>query len=500
MAAKNKKSKWKKIVIAMVVVVIVLLFLVIRGLASNGEETVMVDTQKVTQEKIVSTLDTSGTVGSEAMKTYSSEVTAEIGEVNVQVGDVVHAGDYLLTYDTASLETSYTQADLEAKASAATANDTLSKSSEGEMKKANAEAKITDCNNQIAAKEADINTLKQNLTNYSVQTNNLSKEMTELQTVLENLSSKQMTGELSAEEQLTQSTAQNRINEINNQNTDIANNTTAIQADLENKQSELADLQSQLAEAQADEASAEAMILSENAKANLDYSSQAAQLTVTQAENQLSIAKAGITAEFDGIVTDVQAVSGAAAAEGQALVTVADSSAMKVDFQVSKYNLEHVEVGQEVTITSLDHEYTGAVEKISKMATASEAGAAMVSATVSIDDPDDNLVIGLDAKLNIILATEENALVVPLTAVNTDVDGDFVYLVKKGVVVRQSVETGISSSDKIQITSGVEEGDEIITSVDSTIKEGITVVTSDSLGLGTAKTAQTEDEEQGTEE
>lgn len=52
-------------------------------------------------------------------------------------------------------------------------------------------------------------------------------------------------------------------------------------------------------------------------------------------------------------------------------------------------------------------------------------------ARVHIDNPDDNLIIGLDAKLKIELGKKTDVLKVPIAAVNSDSKGDFVYVFSK---------------------------------------------------------------------
>lgn len=478
---KGKKKKWKKVVLITAIIIIAIVWIVVRSALRAKDNIAIVDTQKVKTEDITSTLNTSGTISSMNEKVYASAVTATVGEVNVKVGDTVNAGDYLVTYDTASLEASYTQAELESKASEANRNDTLNRSSEGETKKANAEAQIADYNSQIAAKQADVNTLKQALLDYSIQTNSNSTELAGLQKTLEELSVAHAAGQLTEEQQNTWNSAQNRISDINAQNAAINENTVKIQADLEGKQTAIAELQSKLATAEGEKSAATAAILSDNAKANLSYSSQASQITLTKAEDQLNIAKAGIISEFNGIVTEVQAMKGMTAAEGQQLVKVSDSSAMKIDIQVSKYNLEQIRTGQEAKITFLSKQYKGKVGEISKLARTGNSGAAMVTAEVIIEDPDDDLILGLDAKVEIILDKEKNASVVPLVAVNTDVDGDFVYAIENYIVVKHPVKVGISSNDKVQILEGVESGDSIITTVDASIVEGMPALTKEDL-------------------
>ena len=123
-----------------------------------------------------------------------------------------------------------------------------------------------------------------------------------------------------------------------------------------------------------------------------------------------------------------------------------------------------------------DKEYTGSVQTISKIAQSGESGSAMVIVKVHIDKPDDSLILGLDAKVNIDLGTAEDVLVVPVSAVNSDTEGDFVYTVEDGIVVKKYVTTGLSSKEDIEIKSGIEQGEQVITTVDSSIIEGMEVM------------------------
>ena len=60
----------------------------------------------------------------------------------------------------------------------------------------------------------------------------------------------------------------------------------------------------------------------------------------------------------------------------------------------------------------------------------------------------------------------KNTLVVPLTAVRTDKQGEYVYVIKDGQPVRTAVSTGVTGDTNVQILKGLSEGDEIIVSGD----------------------------------
>ena len=206
---------------------------------------------------------------------------------------------------------------------------------------------------------------------------------------------------------------------------DVTAKVSELENQLKNLQSQAESLQGSKAEEQSKKAAGEASVLTDAEKQGITSSQQAAKLTLSQSADSLAEAKAGIQAEFDGIVTSTEVAAGSAVQEGAPMFSIADASKMCVDFKVSKYNLTNLEAGQKVTITSLDRKYQGSVTNIGKVAEKNEQGVAMATARVHIDDPDDHLIIGLDAKLKIELGKKTDVLKVPIAAVNSDSKGDF---------------------------------------------------------------------------
>ena len=107
--------------------------------------------------------------------------------------------------------------------------------------------------------------------------------------------------------------------------------------------------------------------------------------------------------------------------------------------------------------------YTGQVSKLSRLAADNSKGTPVVSAEIHIDNPDENIYLGLEAKVTVSGRKVENVIVVPVEAVNTGVDGSFCYVVDEtGVVVRKDVETGLASATEIEISAGLNAGDKVI--------------------------------------
>ncbi len=507
---KKKIKKWK---IAAAVIAVVVVLRIIGGIfLGGGEEYIpMVDTAEVTEGDVTSSLDTSGVIASELTRVYASPVNAQIGEIPVVPGQSVRKGEYLVTYDTASLQKSYDIAELQAKAENAATSDTLEKSSESAGDLAESASEINTLQGQIDTLNGEIAALQAQATGNELAGNKnagLNEEIAGLTAEVEGiiaqiaaLEGKQEQGSLTESEKSTLSklkkeqkskekTIEKKKKSLK-KSVDLANSQTTIQAQLNQKNSELAELQGSLAEAEAKNSAAEAGILSESAKANISYTRQASKLTLEQSAEDLSKAKAGITADFDGIVTEIAVSSGTAAAEGTPMVTLASADDMCIEVLVSKYNLENLKTDQEAVVSFQDKEYKGKISYISKIAQTTESGSAMVMVKVHIDNPDDTLILGLDAKVTISLGTAENVLTVPISSVNSDTRGDFVYVVEEGVVAKKYVTTGMSSAEEMEIKSGLNKGEKVITTVDSSIMEGMAVTEIAQQDLETVPTTET---------
>lgn len=168
-------------------------------------------------------------------------------------------------------------------------------------------------------------------------------------------------------------------------------------------------------------------------------------------------------AGFNGVISELSVVEGATVQEGTQLMVLDSIDNVCVEFQASKYALETLEIGQPAEIIISGKSYTGSVSKINHIAEVNTSGTATVAARIHIDNPDENIYLGLDAKLKILTASETGVLQVPVEAVNVDSQGEFCYIIENGILTKKYVTTGISSEAYIQILDGLTANQEIVT-------------------------------------
>lgn len=247
------------------------------------------------------------------------------------------------------------------------------------------------------------------------------------------------------------------------------------QLELQDAQSTLAELQGDLAEAEAKVSAGESAEMTDAGKKAMDSNNNMAELEASSLEELLQKGREGIKADFNGIITKADLTQGSMASQGLELVTVASNREVAVEATVSKYDYDKLQIGQKAVVTIANKEYQGTVSNISKVAKQNEKGAPVITCEVRIDNPDDDIFLGVEAKVSITTASVQNVMMVPMMAVNTGKDSTFCYVVENGVIARKDIEAGVSSTDFTEIKSGLNEGDSVIPELPTGYMEGMQV-------------------------
>ncbi len=493
MSAKTAKKKMpgKKLalIITLSVVGAIIIFCIIIGslLSKLGSSLgSSVEVVNPTNSDISSVVSTSGLVSSGDVTTYTSPVSASVSDVNVKVGQTVKKGDTIITFDTSDLEDQYTQASLSAKSTNLSNQSTIDNSNKTISDIDKAKTNVANLKSQIATLEQEITNLQGSYTSdgtdelyisLSEKRAALAVVLSEIQTIITNnpqgtdiSSNPTYTAKIAERDALTA--------EIANLEDIIAATPSAnaqVDAAISQKYTELSELKVQLSTQESIVESAEAGVLTSAQREQLNVTNQLSSLQVEAAATSLEEGKAGILADKNGIITSLDVMKGSTTAPGMQVYTIADTNSIKVSVSLSKRDLESVALGQSATVTILNKEYQGEVTYISKVATTGANGAITIEAEVTITNPDDAIIIGLDAKVIINTASLENVLTVPSLSVNTDTNGTFVYIVKDNLIAKQYITVGINDMENTQVIDGLTTDDMVITTVTATTIEGMPV-------------------------
>ena len=211
-------------------------------------------------------------------------------------------------------------------------------------------------------------------------------------------------------------------------------------------------------------------------------------ITGDSVDNQLKNAKASlenaqdrlddymVTSPITGTVVEKTVKAGDNVGTGSnsnnTLCIIYDLTYLEMTLNIDELDIDNVEVGQTVNITSdakAGQTYTGVVTKVSVVGNTS-GGTTTYPVTVRIDETD-GLRPGMNVDAEIVLSSADDVLAIPSLAVNR---GDTVLVTSDSPSAANALEqeapegyayvqvtTGVSDDSYIEITSGLQEGDTV---------------------------------------
>lgn len=178
---------------------------------------------------------------------------------------------------------------------------------------------------------------------------------------------------------------------------------------------------------------------------------------------QARLSKLEIRAPFSGVVGIRNVSIGDYVKDGTDLINLEDISSVKVDFRVPEKYADVIRKGQalEVIVDALPGKpFRAKVDAIDPQVDSAGRSALLRG---RIDNPEGRLKPGMFARVKLILAERDNALVVPEEAIVPQGGETTVWKVVDGKAVRTEVKTGLRRAAKVEITQGLALNDVVVT-------------------------------------
>lgn len=209
------------------------------------------------------------------------------------------------------------------------------------------------------------------------------------------------------------------------------------------------------------------------------------QLGVSQAaksRTQTLYGYARITAPFAGVITRRYADTGAMIQAGTAsqtqtmpVVRLSENAMLRLTLQVPESAVSRIHLGAPVNVSveSLGRTFPG---KIARFADRVNAETRTMETEIDVPNPQLELVPGMYANAAIVLDRSENTLLAPVQAVDRDGEHATVLaLSDKHVVEQRTIGLGLQTADRVEIRSGLREGDLVIVGSRAGLKAGTPV-------------------------
>lgn len=439
----NKTAKWILISLGIIIVILV----VVKAIVGGGDTGIKVSAEKAAKRTIVETVNATGKIYPEVEVKISPDISGQITELDVQEGDTVKKGQVLARI----------YADIYS------------------LQKDEAASRVSQSEANVANSEAALEALKANL-DQSKQTYDRNKTLFDQKVISK------------AELEQYETTYRTALANYNAAKQNIA---------------------------------------------GLKAGVQTAQTDLTSAAKNLS--RTTLTSPMDGVITSLQVKNGERVAGnsftlGTEMMTVSDMSSIEARVDVGENDIVKVNIGDsaDVEVDAYNNrKFKGVVTKISSSSSTTTATSTNDVTNYEvrirlIRDSYKDLITktfpfrpGMNASADIKTRQHDNVLSVPITAVNARVKGsdknledkkkedskmkednsdninavntssddeleEVVFVLQKdGKVKKTVVTTGIQDINYIEITSGLNEGDEVVTgpysAISKTLKDGMKV-------------------------
>ena len=434
-------------------------------------------TGTVQQVSMSNSVSSSGSITAKQMVTLSWQTSGIVGAVNVATNASVKANDVLMTLDSSTAPSDVIQATetlVTAKQDLASAQQSNTAKAQAEVALANAQTAYNKALGNYWNRSAtqgsanEIVVLQQKLL---IQDNNI----VDLKNKLDALS------ELPTSDSRYAMALQNYTQALIDEGT-LKQQVAYYQAvpdglDVQTLQANL-----DLAKAQLEDAQRTYDAVKNGPSADAIASAQAKVDAAQSTVNELSI-----IAPFDGEVVAVQTQVGDQVASNTPAIILVNRSVLYVDVQVDETQISRVAVGDtaKITFDALPNvTATGKVTFINPVGSSS-SGVVNYTVRVTLDKNDPAILLGATSTVVIDTGAASNLMTVPVAAVQSDDQGEFVMVVNTdGSTTRVDVVSGTVVGSTVVVTGNLKAGDvvQLVTSTTTTSSSSSTSSTRNNTG------------------
>ncbi len=201
-----------------------------------------------------------------------------------------------------------------------------------------------------------------------------------------------------------------------------------------------------------------------------DAQLQSAQSALARAENNLGFTT--LTADRDGIVGTTMYEVGQVVAAGTPVVSIIDDSKLDVYISFTEKQYKAYSVGMPCYVTFWALPGVTVEGTIREIAAAPNTSTGTYDAKVTLTDPPAEVTVGMTAEVKFDQNSNKKGVMLPLTAMASQDQNPSVWVVRDNKVYLQKVEVGRYGEDQVEITSGLADGDRVVTAGISKLTEG----------------------------
>ena len=182
-------------------------------------------------------------------------------------------------------------------------------------------------------------------------------------------------------------------------------------------------------------------------------------------------ANGNVLAPQSGTLVTMNAVEGSYISNSMPLVVIDGADQMKVMASVSEALVPKLTVGDkaEVSVSAADATFTATIRSVERAASMQTK---LYTVVLTVPADVGGLMSGMFADVTFRTDTAENTIVVPTEAILTSNHVQYVFVVEDGAAKYVEVTTGLTGSGVTEVTSGLTEGEQLVTVGQAYLSDG----------------------------
>ena len=183
-----------------------------------------------------------------------------------------------------------------------------------------------------------------------------------------------------------------------------------------------------------------------------------------------------IIAPFDGVVGLQNVSEGSTVTRNKELLSLVSMESLYVDFSVPDSYLKYLTIGDsvDVMVEGLD-DLLGIECPIIAIDSQVRSSTHSITVRAEVRNDSEQMRPGQFARVTASFGQENNALLIPVVAVEKDTDQTYVYLIVHDTAVKTDLTLGMRDKDMVQVIDGVRKGDQVVVAGQIKLSDGMAV-------------------------
>lgn len=178
-----------------------------------------------------------------------------------------------------------------------------------------------------------------------------------------------------------------------------------------------------------------------------------------------------VIAPASGTITSLSAVKDSYVSPSMPVAVIDGADVMKVSVSVSEALVPKLAVGDQVdvSVSALDTSFVGTIRTVEGSANPQTK---LYTVTISVPEDVAGLLSGMFADVSFRTEVSENTIVIPTEAILTTGGVQHVFVVEDGMARDVEIQTGLAGNGVTEVTSGLEEGWQLVTVGQAYLSDG----------------------------